>query len=153
VPVPVVLGMQMSVVRVVDVVAVRYRRVAAVGAVGVLVNGVLLMEDGHGAHLRGRCRTYPLRLVGNAAKPRACDPPAMKAITYRTYGGPDVLEYGEVRDPKVGPDCVLIKVRAASVNPVDWKCREGYLDAVLEPVFPVIPGWDVSGVVVRPGAA
>ncbi|GGU94796.1 NADPH:quinone reductase [Streptomyces filipinensis] len=77
----------------------------------------------------------------------------MKAISYRHYGGPDVLEYGEVRDPKVGPDQVLVKVRAAAVNPVDWKCREGHLDAVLDAVFPVIPGWDVSGVVVRPGAA
>ncbi|WP_447036458.1 NADP-dependent oxidoreductase [Streptomyces sp. DSM 118878] len=77
----------------------------------------------------------------------------MKAISYRNYGGPEVLEYGEVRDPKVGPDSVLVKVRAAAVNPVDWKCRDGHLDALLEPVFPVIPGWDVAGVVVQPGAA
>ncbi|MFJ1734253.1 NADP-dependent oxidoreductase [Streptomyces sp. NPDC088254] len=77
----------------------------------------------------------------------------MKGITYNRYGGPEVLEYGEVRDPKVGPDSVLVKVRAAAVNPVDWKCREGYLDAVLDAVFPVIPGWDVAGVVVQPGAA
>jgi NADPH:quinone reductase-like Zn-dependent oxidoreductase len=77
----------------------------------------------------------------------------MKAISYSRYGGPDVLEYGEVRDPKVGPDSVLVKVRAASVNPVDWKCREGYLDGLLESVFPVVPGWDVSGVVVQPGAS
>ncbi|MCF4137592.1 NADP-dependent oxidoreductase [Streptomyces sp. Tue 6430] len=77
----------------------------------------------------------------------------MKGISYSRYGGPEVLEYGEVRDPKVGPDTVLVKVRAAAVNPVDWKCRAGYLDGVLDAVFPVIPGWDVSGVVVRPGAA
>lgn len=77
----------------------------------------------------------------------------MKGISYSRYGGPEVLEYGEVRDPKVGPDQVLVKVRAAAVNPVDWKCREGYLDAALDAVFPVIPGWDVSGVVVQPGAA
>ncbi|MFB7935298.1 NADP-dependent oxidoreductase [Streptomyces sp. NPDC056039] len=77
----------------------------------------------------------------------------MKAISYSRYGGPEVLAFGEVRDPKVGPDAVLVKVRAAAVNPVDWKAREGYLDAVLEPVFPVVPGWDVSGVVVRPGVA
>ncbi|MEU0004796.1 NADP-dependent oxidoreductase [Streptomyces sp. NPDC006314] len=77
----------------------------------------------------------------------------MKGISYSRYGGPEVLEYGEVRDPKVGPDQVLVKVRAAAVNPVDWKCREGYLDAILDPVFPVIPGWDVSGTVVRPGAS
>ncbi|ARX82358.1 MULTISPECIES: NADP-dependent oxidoreductase [Streptomyces] len=77
----------------------------------------------------------------------------MKAISYRAYGGPDVLEYGDVRDPKVGPDSVLVKVRAAALNPVDHKCREGYLDAVLDAVFPVIPAWDVAGVVVQPGAA
>ncbi|GHC79104.1 NADP-dependent oxidoreductase [Streptomyces flavofungini] len=77
----------------------------------------------------------------------------MKAISYRAYGGPEVLEYGDVRDPKVGPDTVLVKVRAAALNPVDYKCREGYLDAALDPVFPVIPAWDVAGVVVQPGVA
>ncbi|MET8474477.1 NADP-dependent oxidoreductase [Streptomyces sp. NPDC006422] len=77
----------------------------------------------------------------------------MKAISYHSYGGPEVLEYGEVRDPKVGPDSVLVKVRAAAVNPVDRHCRAGHLDALLDPVFPVIPGWDVSGVVVEPGVA
>ena len=75
----------------------------------------------------------------------------MKAVSYRTYGGPEVLEYGDLPEPKVGPDAVLIKVRAAAVNPVDWKAQLGYLDGLLESVFPVIPGWDVSGVVVRPG--
>nr|WP_270890493.1 NADP-dependent oxidoreductase [Streptomyces sp. DHE17-7] len=77
----------------------------------------------------------------------------MKAISYARYGGPEVLEYGEVPDPRVGPDSVLVRVRAAAVNPVDWKCRDGHLDAILQPVFPVVPGWDVSGVVVRPGAS
>ncbi|MET9732402.1 NADP-dependent oxidoreductase [Streptomyces sp. NPDC006458] len=77
----------------------------------------------------------------------------MKAISYSRFGGSEVLEYADVRDPKVGPDSVLVKVRAAAVNPVDWKCREGYLDGILDTVFPVIPGWDVSGVVVQPGAA
>lgn len=77
----------------------------------------------------------------------------MKAISYASYGGPEVLELTEMPEPRVGPDSVLVKVRAAAVNPVDWKCREGYLDQILAPVFPVVPGWDVSGVVVRPGAA
>ncbi|MCC3779390.1 NADP-dependent oxidoreductase [Streptomyces sp. UNOB3_S3] len=76
----------------------------------------------------------------------------MKAVSYRAYGGPEVLEYGDLPLPKVGPDSVLIKVRAAAVNPVDWKAREGYLDAMIQPVFPVVPGWDVSGVVVGQGA-
>ncbi|MEU2074553.1 NADP-dependent oxidoreductase [Streptomyces sp. NPDC056202] len=77
----------------------------------------------------------------------------MKAISYRRYGGPEVLEYGELPDPKIGPDAVLVKVRAAAVNPVDWKCQAGYLDGMMDAVFPVIPGWDVSGVVVRPGVS
>ncbi|MGW8885594.1 NADP-dependent oxidoreductase [Streptomyces sp. NPDC055749] len=77
----------------------------------------------------------------------------MKAISYSRYGSADVMEYGELPDPKVGPDSVLVKVRAASVNPVDWKAREGYLQGGIEAVFPVIPGWDVSGVVVQPGVA
>ncbi|MFB7131813.1 NADP-dependent oxidoreductase [Streptomyces sp. NPDC056237] len=77
----------------------------------------------------------------------------MKAISYSSYGGADVLEYGERPDPKVGPDTVLVKVRAAAVNPIDWKAREGHLDSGLDTVFPVIPGWDVSGVVVQPGIA
>ncbi|WP_329277052.1 NADP-dependent oxidoreductase [Streptomyces sp. NBC_00691] len=77
----------------------------------------------------------------------------MKAISYRRYGGPEVLEYGERPDPKIGPDAVLVKVRAAAVNPVDWKCQAGYLDGMVDAVFPVIPGWDVSGVVVRPGVS
>ncbi|MFE0641432.1 NADP-dependent oxidoreductase [Streptomyces sp. NPDC058877] len=77
----------------------------------------------------------------------------MKAISYSRYGGPEVLEYGELPDPKVGPDDVLVKVRAAAVNPVDWKAQAGYLDGMLDTVFPVVPGWDVSGVVVRPGVS
>ncbi|SEQ83576.1 NADPH:quinone reductase [Streptomyces sp. yr375] len=75
----------------------------------------------------------------------------MKAISYSRYGGPETLAFGEVRDPKVGPDSVLVKVRAAAVNPVDWKAREGYLDSIFDAVFPVVPGWDVSGVVVQLG--
>ncbi|MCG6494422.1 NADP-dependent oxidoreductase [Kitasatospora sp. A2-31] len=75
----------------------------------------------------------------------------MKAITYRSYGGPDVLEYGDVPEPKLGPDSVLVRVAAASVNPVDWKIQAGYLDGVLDVVFPVIPGWDVAGVVEQVG--
>lgn len=77
----------------------------------------------------------------------------MKAISYSHYGGPEVLEYGERPEPKVGPDSVLVKVRAAAVNPVDWKAREGCLDTIFDAVFPVVPGWDVSGVVVQPGFA
>jgi NADPH:quinone reductase-like Zn-dependent oxidoreductase len=49
----------------------------------------------------------------------------MRALRYRTYGGPEVLEWAEAPDPHPGPGQVRIAVRAASVNPIDWKavCR------------------------------
>jgi NADPH:quinone reductase-like Zn-dependent oxidoreductase len=71
----------------------------------------------------------------------------MKAITISSYGGPDVLELTEQPDPLVGPDYVLVRVRAASVNPVDYKIREGYLQGAFPSHLPLIPGWDVAGVV------
>lgn len=71
----------------------------------------------------------------------------MKAIITNSYGGPEVLEYTDQPDPKVAPDSVLVRVKAAGVNPVDWKIVAGYLDALMHMHFPLIPGWDVSGVV------
>ncbi|MGW9042580.1 NADP-dependent oxidoreductase [Streptomyces lydicus] len=76
----------------------------------------------------------------------------MKAITAKRYGDPDVLEYGDRPEPKVAPDSVLIRVKAAGVNPVDWKILAGYLDPMLDAHFPFIPGWDVAGVVEALGA-
>ncbi|MGK4583692.1 NADP-dependent oxidoreductase [Kitasatospora sp. HPMI-4] len=77
----------------------------------------------------------------------------MKAIAIRRYGGPEVVEYTELPDPKVGPDSVLVRVRAAGVNPVDWKIREGYLDGMMDVHFPLIMGWDLAGVVQAVGGA
>ena len=71
----------------------------------------------------------------------------MKAITYAEYGDPDTLQLTDLPDPKVGPGEVLIRVRSASVNPVDWKVMKGYLDGLMVVSFPAIPGWDVAGVV------
>ncbi|WP_029288589.1 NADP-dependent oxidoreductase [Cellulomonas sp. HZM] len=75
----------------------------------------------------------------------------MRAITYSRFGGADVLELTDQPVPKVGPDSVLVRVRASSVNPVDWKVRAGYLDGLMDTQFPVVPGWDVAGVVERVG--
>ncbi|PZR52313.1 NADP-dependent oxidoreductase [Xylanimonas oleitrophica] len=75
----------------------------------------------------------------------------MRAITYSRYGSADVLELTEEPDPHIGPDSVVVRVRAASVNPVDWKIREGYLEGLVDVTFPAIPGWDVAGVVEQVG--
>ncbi len=75
----------------------------------------------------------------------------MLAYTYDKFGDDSVLHYGEVPMPKVGPGEVLIKVRSASVNPVDWKLVSGGLDDFMEIVFPAIPGWDVAGIVEQLG--
>lgn len=69
----------------------------------------------------------------------------MRALTYSHYGEPHVLSLSDVPVPKVGPGCVLVKVHRAAVNPVDWKLMAGGLDGLLDVVFPVVPGWDVSG--------
>ncbi|MFD4132106.1 NADP-dependent oxidoreductase [Streptomyces goshikiensis] len=71
----------------------------------------------------------------------------MKAITYSAYGTSDSLKLVDVAPPKVGPGEVLVRVKAAGVNPVDWKLAAGYLDPIMEVRYPVIPGWDVAGVV------
>ncbi|MBL3807517.1 NADP-dependent oxidoreductase [Streptomyces sp. BRB081] len=75
----------------------------------------------------------------------------MQGISYRTFGGPEVLEYGDLPEPKLAPDAVLVKVVATAVNPADLACRSGLLAPLLDTSFPVIPGWDVSGVVVQRG--
>ncbi len=77
----------------------------------------------------------------------------MRAAFYSNYGDPQVLSVGEVTEPKVGPDSVLVAIRATSVNPVDWKIMAGYLEGILDVHFPVVPGWDVSGVVEAVGPA
>ena len=71
----------------------------------------------------------------------------MKAITFAEFGDPDILALTDVPDPKVGPGEVLIRVRSASVNPVDWKVVKGYLAPLMNVQLPAIPGWDVAGVV------
>lgn len=71
----------------------------------------------------------------------------MKAIVIREYGGPEVVEYTDVPDPKVGPDSVLVRVRAVGVNPADRKLREGRFDGIMDVRFPLIMGWDLAGTV------
>ncbi len=66
-------------------------------------------------------------------------------------GGTEELKYGDLPSPDVGPNDVLIEAYATSVNSVDWKIREGYLKEYLQYKFPLILGWDVTGVVMKVG--
>lgn len=76
----------------------------------------------------------------------------MRAATYASYSSDLAsLQVVDLPAPKVFPGSVLIEVRAAGVNPVDWKAMAGGLDALIDAVFPVVPGWDVAGVVVAVG--
>lgn len=74
----------------------------------------------------------------------------MKAVRIHQFGGPEVLVYEDVPVPEPEADEVLIKIKAAGVNPVDWKVRQdghgwGYK-------LPFTPGWDISGIIERTGA-
>ncbi|MFP8966151.1 NADP-dependent oxidoreductase [Pokkaliibacter sp. CJK22405] len=84
-------------------------------------------------------------------------PQSMKAVQLHTFGGPDVLRFEEAPVPVVGPDEVLVKVRAVGINPPDWYLRDGYkmLPPEWQPAveFPLIPGTDIAGEVVSLGEA
>src|SRR5437899_7821945 len=76
----------------------------------------------------------------------------MKAIRIHNYGGPEVLQYEDAPRPKPQAGEVLIRVHAAGVNPIDWKVREGHMKDFWPHKFPLILGWDLSGVVEEIGA-
>src|SRR5437868_946736 len=71
----------------------------------------------------------------------------MTAVRINNYGGPKVLNYQDARRPQPGQGEVLIRVHATSVNPIDWKVREGLMKDFWPHKFPLILGWDLSGVV------
>lgn len=76
----------------------------------------------------------------------------MKAVRIHAYGDENVLAYEDAPMPDVTSRDVLVRVVAASVNPVDWKIREGYLKKMISYPFPLTLGWDASGVVTAAGA-
>src|SRR5689334_20402249 len=77
----------------------------------------------------------------------------MKALVMQRYGGPEVLAFAERPEPDVRPRDVLIEVRAASLNPLDFKIRQGRLRPLMRPPLPITLGCDVAGVVVGVGPA
>ncbi|MER5894041.1 NADP-dependent oxidoreductase [Streptomyces sp. NPDC001876] len=77
----------------------------------------------------------------------------MKAFMIERYGDKAGVHAGEVPDPQVGADDILVRIHAASVNPLDLKLRDGAFKAVMPYRLPLILGNDLAGVVVRVGPA
>jgi NADPH:quinone reductase-like Zn-dependent oxidoreductase len=77
---------------------------------------------------------------------------AMKAVVLRSYGGSEVAKLEEVPRPEPKEDEILIRVIAASVNPVDVAIRKGYLAELIGNKFPLIIGMDAAGIVEKTGA-
>jgi len=75
----------------------------------------------------------------------------MKAIVVHQYGGPEVLKFEEYPDPVPGPGEVLVRVAAASVNPLDYKRRAGLTKDFYPIKFPGLIGVDIAGTVVKIG--
>jgi NADPH:quinone reductase-like Zn-dependent oxidoreductase len=71
----------------------------------------------------------------------------MKAIVLHEYGPPKNLKYEDFPDPKPAPGEVLVGVHAASVNPIDWKIRSGFMKDFFPTEFPAILGYDLAGTV------
>lgn len=75
----------------------------------------------------------------------------MRAMVYRSYGGPDRLESAELPRPVAAANQVLVRVHASSVNPIDWKRGSGALRMIMPASFPMVPGFDIAGEVVEVG--
>ena len=75
----------------------------------------------------------------------------MRAMVIDGFGGADRLHPAEMPAPAAAAGEVLIRVAAAGVNPVDWKIREGSLEALFPHRFPLILGWDAAGTIAALG--
>lgn len=75
----------------------------------------------------------------------------MQAIVFEEFGGPDVLHVKEVEEPHPGPGQIRVAVRAAGVNPLDYKIRRGWMQQAFATPLPAIPGLEFAGVVDETG--
>ncbi|MEK7433797.1 MAG: NAD(P)-dependent alcohol dehydrogenase [Cyanobacteriota bacterium] len=75
----------------------------------------------------------------------------MKAAIIMKYGNADCIEYKEIPDPKIGDNEVLLKVYAASINPVDWKVRNGKFKIITGYKFPKVLGFECAGEILELG--
>jgi NADPH:quinone reductase-like Zn-dependent oxidoreductase len=76
----------------------------------------------------------------------------MKGVFYSRYGGSEVLEYGDLPEPKLSQNSVIVRVKATSINPADIALQAGLGESFMDTWFPVVPGWDLAGIVERVGA-
>ena len=77
----------------------------------------------------------------------------MKAIAYQKFGNIEVLQTVEESKPSVQSKEVLVKVKAVSINPLDWKIRKGEMKLMSGSKFPKRPGVDFSGIIEAVGAS
>ncbi|WP_380879267.1 oxidoreductase [Sphingomonas sp. DBB INV C78] len=75
----------------------------------------------------------------------------MRAMVLDRFGGPEVLRLGDIERPPVEAGGVVVEVAFASVNPADWKAREGWLARYFDYQFPFVVGFDAAGVVAEVG--
>ena len=75
----------------------------------------------------------------------------MKALRFHEYGGPEVLKIEDAPIPEPGEGQIQVKVCGSGINPIDWKQREGYLEAYFPATFPVTVAREFSGTVSKLG--
>src|ERR1700680_2747563 len=80
------------------------------------------------------------------------NPATMKAVVVHEYGGPEVLKYEDAPRPEPKANEVLVRVIAAGVNPVDALIRSGKYAKFFGTTLPLIPGYDIAGIVEKTGA-
>lgn len=80
-------------------------------------------------------------------------PAGYKRIQYSCYGGPEVMRVEAFQLPAPGKDEVLVQVKFAAINPIDWKLRQGRMKLITGRTFPRAMGMDFSGVVLAVGAS
>jgi alcohol dehydrogenase len=77
----------------------------------------------------------------------------MKSAQITRYGNTkEVIEIGQTSTPNLSTGKVLVEVKAAGINPIDWKISEGYMQQFMPIEFPAILGWDFSGILEKAGA-
>jgi NADPH2:quinone reductase len=91
--------------------------------------------------------------INTASLARSKEERTMKAVFYNEHGTADGLHIGELPTLPIADDEGLVEVAAAGVNPIDRRRRSGELQEYITRTFPVVPGWDLAGRIVKTGQA